>query len=61
MILLTLKNEEVIGVSRNISPDYQPKENEVLVDELPHVSLKENERAYIYYRNSKIEYEIKEK
>ena len=61
MIKLRLKGETVVGVYYNISPDYKPKENEILVEELPHVELKENEKAYIYYRNGQIEYEIKEK
>lgn len=61
MILLKLKGEKVAGLYRDISPTYQPKNNEILVEELPHVDLKENERAYLYYRNGKIEYEIKEK
>lgn len=61
MIKLRLKGEVVVGLVENISPTYQPKENEVVVNEMPHVDLKENERAYIYYRNGKIEYEIKEK
>lgn len=61
MIKLLLKGDKVIWVDDNVSPDYQPKENEVLVEELPQVSLKKNEIAHIYYRNGKIEYEIKEK
>ena len=59
MIKLILKGETVVGVYYDISPNYQPKNNEVIVEELPQIILKENERAYIYYRNSKIEYEIK--
>jgi hypothetical protein len=61
MILLQLKGDKVVGAYLDISPDYKPKNNEVLVEELPHVDLKDNQRAYIYYRNGKIEYEIKEK
>ena len=60
MIKLRLRGDVVVGVDRNITPDYVPKENEVVVDELPHVSLNENQKAYVYYRNGKVEYEIKE-
>ena len=61
MIKLRLENEMVFGLPETVAQDYQPKENEIVVEELPHVELKDNQRAYIYYRNSKIEYEIKEK
>lgn len=61
MILLKLQGEKVVGVELNISPDYQPQDNELVVESLPHVSLSENQKAYIYYRNGQIEYEIKEK
>lgn len=60
MIVLRLKGEVVVGL-REVTSTYQPKYNEVMVEELPQVSLKENQRAYLYYRNDKIEYEIKEK
>jgi len=56
MILLKLKNDKVVGII-DVSPTYQPKYNEIEVDSLPPVELKENERAYIYYRNGQIEYE----
>lgn len=59
MIRLKLRGEKVIGVDLNISPQYQPLDNEVVVDSLPHVSLENNQIAYIYYRNGHIEYEIK--
>ena len=61
MIKLKVENEMVVGLPETVAQDYQPKENEILVEQLPHVSLEENQRAYIYYRNGKIEYEIKEK
>lgn len=58
MIKLVLNGEGVIDI---IIDDLPPKDNEVVVDEIPHVSLNDNQKAYIYYRNEKIEYEIKEK
>lgn len=61
MILLKLQDEKVMGVVLNIAPSYQPKDNEIVVESLPHVSLEENQKAYIYYRNGQIEYDIKEK
>jgi len=61
MILLKIKNEKVIGAYLDISPDYKPKENEVLVEKLPQISLKENEKVYLYYRNGKIEYKKESK
>ena len=61
MILLKLQGDKAVGVYNNIDPYYKPKDNEVVVESLPHVGLKENQRAYIYYRNGQIEYEIKEK
>jgi len=60
MIKLRLRGDVVVGVDRNIAPDYVPKENEVVIDDLPHVSLTENQKAYVYYRNGQVEYEIKE-
>lgn len=60
MILLKLQGDKAVGVYNNIDPSYQPKDNEVVVNELPHVSLEENQIAYIFYRNGKIEYEVKE-
>jgi hypothetical protein len=59
MIKLRLNGEKVMGLPLEVSPDYKPQDNEVVVDSLPQVSLEENERAYIYYRNGQIEYEIK--
>lgn len=61
MILLKLQGDKAVGVYNNIDPSYQPQDNEMVVESLPHVSLEENQIAYIYYRNGKIEYEIKEK
>jgi len=60
MIKLKLQGEMVVGLPIEVTSTYQPKDNEIVVSELPHVELKENERAYIYYRNGQIEYEIKE-
>ena len=59
MIKLRLDGEKVMGIVNNISPDYIPKDNEVVVESLPQVDLEENEKAYIYYRNGQVEYEIK--
>jgi hypothetical protein len=61
MIKLRLNGEMVMGLPVEVAPDYQPKDNEIVVESLPHVSLEYNQIAYIYYRNGKIEYEIKEK
>lgn len=61
MILLKLQGDKVVGVYYDIDPSYEPQDNEMVVESLPHVSINENQRAYIYYRNGKIEYEIKEK
>ncbi|NCD00277.1 MAG: hypothetical protein EOL95_11335 [Bacteroidia bacterium] len=58
MILLKLKGEKVIGVYLDISPDYTPKENEVLIDAMPQVDLKNGEIAYMYWRDGKVVYEI---
>ena len=60
MILLKLQGEMIVGLPLEVSPDYQPKDNEVMVESLPQVSLENNQVAYIYYRNGQIEYEIKE-
>jgi len=59
MTLLKLKGDKVVGVYNNIDPSYTPKENEALIDKLPGIELQENEIAYIYYIDKKIEY-IKE-
>lgn len=61
MIKLELKGEMVVGLPIEVAQDYTPKNNEILVEELPQVELKENEKAYLYYRNDKLEYEIKER
>jgi hypothetical protein len=60
MILLKLKGEKVIHIDRAIPIDYVANEGEVLVEALPPVSISGNQRAYIYYRNGNIEYDIKE-
>lgn len=57
MILLKLNGDKVIGICENISSDYITNETEVLVNELPHIELLEGERAYMYYKNGKIELE----
>lgn len=59
MIRLQLQGEMIVGLPLEVSPDYQPKYNEIVVNEMPHVSLEENQIAYLFYRNGKIEYEIK--
>lgn len=59
MILIRLNGDKAVGVYRDISPDYKLKENEILVNDMPLIEVKENERAYIYYRNGSIEYEVK--
>lgn len=56
MTLLKLKGDKVIGVYENISPNYQPKLNEVLIESLPEVQLNADEVAHIYYKYGKIEY-----
>jgi len=61
MIRLQLQGEMIVGLPSEVSPNYQPKDNEIVVESLPHVSLEKNQIAYIYYRNGQIEYEIKEK
>jgi len=61
MILLTLKGNMVVGIPKEVSSSYQPKHNELVVSNLPHVSLEKNQKAYFYYKNGKIEYEIKNK
>ena len=58
MIRLQLNGEMVVGLPLEVSPDYQPKDNEVVVNKMPHVSLENNQIAYIYYRNGQIEYEV---
>ena len=60
MIKLKLRGDIVVGIDRNISPDYVAQENEAIVEELPHVSLEANQKAYVYFRDGKVEYEIKE-
>ena len=59
MIKFRLENDMVVGLPETVAQEYQPKENEIVVESLPHVELKDNQRAYIYYRNGKLEYEIK--
>jgi hypothetical protein len=61
MIKLQLQGEMIVGLPLEVSLDYQPKENEIVVESLPQISLEENQIAYLFYRNGKIEYEIKER
>ena len=61
MIRLQLNGEMVVGLPLKVSPNYQPKDNEIVVESMPQISLEKNQIAYIYYRNGKIEYEIKER
>ena len=61
MIRLQLQGEMIVGLPLEVSPDYQPKDNELVVESLPQVSLESSEIAYLYWRNGQIEYEIKEK
>jgi hypothetical protein len=58
MIKLKLQGEMVMEI-QSVSPDYMPQDNEVVVEQMPQVSLEKHEKAYIYYRNGKVEYEIK--
>ena len=58
MIKLKLQGEMVMEI-QSVSPDYMPQDNEVVVEQMPQVSLEEKEKAYIYYRNGQVEYEIK--
>jgi hypothetical protein len=60
MIKLQLQGEMIVGLPLEVSPNYQPKDNEIVVESMPQISLEENQRAYIYWRNGQIEYEIKE-
>lgn len=60
MYALKIKNEKVIRLLI-VNEEYKPKKDEVVVDELPQIELKQGERAYLFYRKNsgKIEYEIK--
>jgi len=46
---------------KKVEKDYVPKENEVLVSELPKIEIVGDQRAYLYFINNKVEYIIKEK
>lgn len=61
MILLKLKGEKVIGVYADISHNYAPKENEVLIESLPPIALNADEVAKIWLKYGKIEYEIRKR
>lgn len=54
MILLRLQGEKVVGVY-NMTLDYTPKENEVLIERLPSIKLQEGEIAEMYWRNGYLE------
>ena len=58
MILLKVKGDKIIGVIYNVSPSYKPQNNEVLIDAMPRVDLKNGEIAYMYWRDGKVVYEI---
>lgn len=61
MYALKIKNEKVIRLLI-VDKNYKPKDDdEVVVNELPQLDLKQGERAYLFYRkkSGKIEYEIK--
>lgn len=61
MYALKIKNEKVIRLLI-VDENYKPKsDDEVVVNELPQLDLKQGERAYLFYRKNsgKIEYEIK--
>lgn len=60
MKCLILNNEQVIHI-REVDVNYVAKTDEVLINELPAVTLNEDERALIFYRNGKIEYEIRKR
>ena len=57
MIAITITNEKVIRYAE-VDSGYQPKSDEVLIEEFPPVELQPGEIARIFYRNGKIEYEI---
>jgi hypothetical protein len=60
MIRLTLQGEKVIGIDF-VSPSYQAKDNEVLVDKIPKMELNKDEIGRLYYRNNLIEIEIEKR
>jgi hypothetical protein len=47
MIRLQLQGEMIVGLPLEVSPNYQPKDNEIVVESMPQISLEENQRAYI--------------
>ena len=61
MIKFRLKENMIVGLPEEVAQDYQPKENEIVVDTIPHVSLEEGQMAYMYWENNQIKYVIKEK
>ena len=61
MIKFRLKENMIVGLPETVASDYQPKENEIVVESIPHVSLEEGQMAYMYWKNGQIEYVIKEK
>lgn len=60
MILLKLEGEAVVEFVV-VDNGYTPKENEVLVETLPSVEVVGDQRAYLYFKNNKVEFIIKEK
>lgn len=57
MILIKLRGDKVIGVIQGVSPSYKVLENEVLIEDMPPITLSENEKAHIYFRDGRIMYE----
>lgn len=60
MIKLKLKGEKVVGLA-HVEPNYIPKEDEVLLEDMPKCVLAHDEVGYIRYRNGVVEYEIKKR
>lgn len=58
MIKLKLNGDNVIELE-TVDSNYVVKEDEIIIEELPPLTLVGNEVAYVYYRNGQIEYEIK--
>jgi hypothetical protein len=48
MIRLQLQGEMIVGLPLEVSPQYQPKDNEIVVNEMPQISLEENQIAYLF-------------
>lgn len=62
MILLKINGfGAVINVEYDVDNTYTPKEDEVLVEDFPPLTLNDKQIAYIYYKEGSIEYDIQEK